>query len=190
VPKNPTECHTVDVVGSPTIIIDSSDSDTSVTRDVTISGTGNDSVLCEVLPAETSFDCQTVSYPSSTVGSLPVSTSDHPVPPLSKSTVTNTGPSVTTDSSSLLASYRDILLAHLPTFTDKSSPKPGVAPLRYKDVTIRRLKRRARGTPPVIDPGPVGTDDEYIPLSVRLDLATNELATGALRGKPISPVTK
>jgi len=52
-----------------------------------------------------------------------------------------------------------------------SSPRPRVLPLRFEDVTIRQLKRRARGTAPLYDPGPVGVEGD-IPLSVRFEKAS------------------
>jgi len=84
-----------------------------------------------------------------------------------------------------MASYKDILLAHIPSFTDRATPLPGVQPLRFEDVTIRQLKRRARGTAPSFDPGSGGAIEDYVPLSVRIERASKG-SDGALRAKPFT----
>lgn len=103
--------------------------------------------------------------------------------------------------SPLPSSYRDILVAHLPVYTDHLSTKEGVSPLgvdRYRDFTIRRKRRGGRG---IKDTSKHPTDcDSYIPLSVRLaggvasddisildksrDIVGSSKVTGALRGLP------
>lgn len=185
--ENLSQCHFVDVVGSPTVIIDSSDSEDSDFRDVSLPDSRTDAALRGGLPVDIiKSSLSSSSHVPLIIEHEPVLTTAPSDPPIHVSSVGCTGPSDTTDSQSLIASYRDILLAHLPTFTDISSTKPGVGPLRYRDVTICRLKRRARGTGPIIDPGPGGMDDGYIPLFVRLEMASDELATRALRGNPLT----
>jgi len=100
------------------------------------------------------------------------------------------------------ASYRDILVAHLPVYTDNLSSKEGVFPVevdRFRDVTIRRKKKggRIRGST---------MTDNFIPLSVRLEggsgfsgsmdsggfgsVADDIMDNGALRGLPHKTVRK
>lgn len=187
----PSLCHTVDVVGSPTVILDSSDSEDSDCRDVTHPIPMAVSSLCGGNPITDTVS----SFSTSPIAPLinETGTEVPTAPPDSSSPVSSvdcTGPSVSTDSQHLMASYRDILLAHLPTFTDHPSTKPGVEPLRFRDVSIRRLKRWARGSGSHIGPDTAETVDGYIPLSVRLEMASVDLTSGALRDQPLSPGSK
>ena len=105
-------------------------------------------------------------------------------------------------------SYRDILVAHLPVYTDKKSPKDGVSPIgldRFRDVTIQHKRKGGQGRG-LADSLLSVTADSYIPLSVRLvgDLGFQEntnlsamrkddetvMTTGALRGLPLDVVKK
>jgi len=64
-----------------------------------------------------------------------------------------------TSHSTPLTSYHDMLLAHLPIYSDKSSDKHGVSPIgsfHCQNVTIRRKKGvRKKGEIPSLDPGRV-----------------------------------
>jgi len=114
------------------------------------------------------------------------------VPPPLANNVSTPGPSVSTplSSSPLLSSYRDILLAHLPVYTDKASLKSGTssmgASLR-QNVTIRHGKAKkvvedVTENPPEPDPHL----HESIPLSSHLSFSSSP---GALRAQPESTVT-
>jgi len=104
------------------------------------------------------------------------------------------------------SSYRDILVAHLPVYTDHNSTKEGVTPFgsdRFKDVTIRRKRKGGRGRGVDVSSNSFSYDS-YIPLSVRLaggsgsgeqvvlDTTRNSggatKVIGALRGLPLDTV--
>lgn len=81
----------------------------------------------------------------------------------------------------LFASYRDILLAHLPVYSNKTSNKPGVLPIGplCRNVIYRRNPESGGDT---TSPGH-GGDTVAIPLSVRLNNAISA-TNGALRASP------
>jgi len=99
-------------------------------------------------------------------------------------------------------SYRDILLAHLPVYSDIPPDKEGVSSMEaelFRDVTIRRKKKGNRLTRSVMS-------DDFVPLSVRLaggsgfsgsldsggygSVADDISDNGALRGLPHKLVRK
>ena len=116
--------------------------------------------------------------------------------------------------SPMKSSYRDILIAHLPVYTDTPSKSDSPSkidlfssggPDRFRDVTIRRKRKggRGRGT----DGPHLSVDgDTFIPLSARLVAAARSSVNsvkksggkvgvdsafpGALRGSPLSKVWK
>jgi len=98
------------------------------------------------------------------------------------------------DHSPLLASYRDMVISHLPVYSDNASTKIRVSPIgsvHCQNVTIRRKKGR-----PIRDiVSPLGLDPyvpspSHIPLSTRLCFATPSTDMEALRALPLTPITK
>lgn len=131
--ENPVvDALSVDEVGSPTFILEISDSTTSDSLVDTLSEPVSSVEPCVVLPRvpltvspERVADISVI-----TIDDLSVSVDDYTGPPIiesSESLPETTGVSI--ESSPLLGSYRDILLAHLPIYIDKVSSKPGVVPI-------------------------------------------------------------
>jgi len=88
-----------------------------------------------------------------------------------------------------IATYRDMLLAHLSIYSDKASPKEGVNLIRSyhrKNVTIRRKKGKGRAISASVDSGEPIQSPEYLPLYARIDLISATVETGALRESPPS----
>jgi len=82
----------------------------------------------------------------------------------------------------LLASYRDILLAHLPVYSNKSSTREGVVPIGPLHCQNVIFRKNHKGGDMSDDLGG-GGDSVAIPLSVRLANASID-NTGALRESP------
>lgn len=189
------DSRSVDGGDTLTVIIDDCDSGSFVSRVVALSGPVDsfkqDSILSiDSLPSPG----PSLDSPASLTVLIPASTNESPGPPVVELSDSLPVPSDSiNDSPQLLASYRDILLAHFPIITDKVSSKPGVVPLgvvKHRNVTIRCIKGRARGSAPTFDPGPDRVSSEYIPLLVRLEMASFDSVSGALRDLPINLVTK
>lgn len=184
----------VDGGDSPIVIIEDCDSGSSVSRAVTLSG------LVDSHKRDTLLSIDTLPSPGPSLDNLasptvliPVSTDESPGPPVVDLSSSLSVLADSIDSPQLLASYRDILLAHLPIISNKVSSKPGVIPLgavKCRNVMIRRIKGWVRGSAPSFDPGPDTVSSEYVPLSVRLAMASSDSVSGALRDMPIITVTK
>lgn len=122
--------------------------------------------------------------PSPTVATLPHQapgcTSMDTIESLSELT-----PSVTTLlDSTLFTSYRDILLAHLPIYSDKASLKDEVQPLgpvHCQNVTIHQNYGRWR-----LQNKDSGTGIEHIPLYTLLSTDSTLLDSRALRASPLT----
>lgn len=149
------DSQSVDKVDTPTVIIDDNDSTTSVPCPSAFPGT-LDSTYPDSIPVTFPSLDPPLDIPVSPTVPNPTSTNESPgssIIDLSRSLL---DPNVSiNDSPQLLASYRDILLTHLPILSNKASSKPGVLPIgafKHRDVTIRRIKGRARGTAPTFDP--------------------------------------
>lgn len=103
------------------------------------------------------------------------------------------GVNMTVEQTSILKSYRDILLAHIPIYSDKVSIKYGIIPIgssHHQNVSIRRKKGKDVGGEGVSgDTRQVSHPPTHIPLSSRLSSVSSPVTPGALREQPPINVT-